>query len=328
MKKPTQRSKKRKVKGKKKYRVRNWKECNQALVDRGKVMFWITEEAIRKWEEQKKTGKRGKPRVFSDIAIETALTLREVFHLPLRQTEGFLVSILGRVKARVSIPDYSTLSKRAGSQLVAIRARAIRDEPIHLVVDSTGAKVYGEGEWKVRQHGWSKRRTWRKLHIGVDGETGDILLGEVTGNDTADCEMLSPLLEQLPKEARIDQVSADGAFDKTVCYDALVKHGVPRISIPPQKNARIRRHGNVHAPPMPRDANLRRIRDIGRKAWKQESGYHLRSIAENTMFRIKTIFTDKVRAVTFANQRLQPLMRCKILNRMTALGMPDSYVVA
>lgn len=328
MKKHTTASKKRKSEGKKKYKVRNWKEYNEALVNRGKVMFWITEEAMREWEEKRRTGKRGKPKFFSNTAIETALTLKEVFRLPLRQTEGFLTSIFQRIGASIKAPDHSTLSIRGETLSVSVRVRSVRKEALHIVVDSTGAKVYGEGEWKVRQHGWSKRRTWRKLHIGVDEKTKDILLGEVTTNAAADCEMLTPLLAQIPEEQKIAQVSADGAFDKRLCYEALRKRRVPRIAIPPQKNARIGRHGNTLAPPFARDQNLRRIREIGRKQWKEESGYHRRSIAENTMFRLKTVFTDKVRAVTLLNQRVQLLLRCKALNRMSTLGMPDSYIVA
>lgn len=190
-------------------------------------------------------------------------------------------------------------------------------------------KVYGEGEWKVRQHGWSKRRVWRKLHIGVDEKTGDIMLGEVTGNDIADCKMLKPLLSKLPKEVKLVQVSADGAFDKRICYDALEEMSVQRIAIPPQKNAHIWLHGNSGKhPPLPRDENLRRIRQIGRSAWKKESGYHRRSIAETAMFRIKTIFTDKLRSISFANQCAELMIRLKVLNLMSTLGMPEAYVVA
>lgn len=328
MKKHTTASKERKSEGKKKYRVRNWKEYNEALVNRGKIMFWITEEAMREWKEKNRTGKRGKPKFFSNTAIETALTLKEVFHLPLRQTEGFLASIFQRIGATLKAPDHSTLSIRGETLSISIRVRLVREEPLHIVVDSTGAKVYGEGEWKVRQHGWSKRRTWRKLHIGVDEKTKDILLGEVTTNAVSDGEMLQPLLGQLPEEQEIEQVSADGAFDKRICYEALRGRRVPNISIPPQCNARIMRHGNVHAPPLHRDQNLRRIREIGRKKWKEESGYHRRSIAENAMFRLKTVFTDKVRAVKLVNQRVQLLLRCKALNRMSTLGMPESCIVA
>ena len=326
MKKPTKAQKRG---GKKKqYKVRNWREYNQSLVDRGSIAFWITDEALRQWQERKKTGKRGKPQLYSNLAIETALTIREVFHLPLRQAEGFLRSILRKMGSGKKAPDYSTLSIRAATLAVAIRVRAIRNEPIHIVVDSTGAKVYGEGEWKVRQHGWSKRRTWKKLHLGIDEKTGDILLGAVTSNSTADCEMLKPLLDQAPAGTAIDQVSADGAFDRRMCYDALRKRRVKHIVIPPQRNARIWQHGNSRALRIPRDANLRRIREVGRAKWKEENGYHRRILAETTMFRLKTIFTDKARARKEALQRVELLLRVKALNRMTTLGMPDSYIVA
>lgn len=313
---------------KKQYKVRNWQEYNEALVNRGKVTFWVTQEALKAWEEQEKTKKRGRPRAYSTIAIETALTIQQVFHLALRQTEGFVWSILHKLGSERKSPDYSTLSLRATTLPLQIRVRPVRQEGLHIVVDSTGAKVYGEGEWKVRQHGWSKRRTWKKLHIGVDETTGDILMGEVTGNDTADSEMLNPLLDQLPATTVIDQVSGDGAFDKRVCYGALTKRSVLHIAIPPQHNAKIWQHGNTKAQRLARDENLRRIRSVGRTQWKQEANYHRRSLAETTMFRLKTIFTDKVQARNDASQRIQLLLRCKALNLMTTLGMPESYVVA
>lgn len=326
---PSKQPKKQNKGGKKKhYKVRNWREYNQALVDRGNVVFWVSEEALKAWEEQRKTGKRGKPRVYSNIAIETALIVQQVFHLPLRQTEGFLASILKRIGSNRKAPDFSTLSIRGETLSITMRARSIRKEPLHIVIDSTGAKVYGEGEWKVRQHGWSKHRTWKKLHIGIDEITQDILLGEVTGNNTADCEMLKPLLGQLPASIEIEQVSADGAYDKRMCYDVLRKRRVTHAAIPPQCNAHIWQHGNTKAERLPRDENLRRIRMVGRKQWKQEINYHRRSLVETAMFRLKTIFTDKVQARTPANQRIQLLLRCKALNRMTMLGMPMTYVAA
>jgi hypothetical protein len=331
MKTPLKQPKKQAIKGKKdskkkKYKVRNWREYNQALVDRGDIKFWISEEAIRNWEEKRKTGKRGAPWTFSNTAIETVITLQQVFHLPLRQTEGFVKSIFNRMGIKVKTPDFSTISIRAGMLPVSIRVRPIRSESLHVVVDSTGIKVYGEGEWKVRQHGWSKRRTWRKLHIGVDEATGDILLGEVTGNDAADCELLVPLLDQLPKEQVINQISTDGAYDRRICYEGLLERGVSCIAIPPQSNARIWQHGNTRSDPLPRDQNLRLIRKIGRKRWKTESRYHRRSLSETAMFRLKSIFGDQVSARVFARQRTQLLLRLKALNRMTMLGMPDTVL--
>lgn len=321
--------KRQKSEGKKnKYRVRNWKEYNQALVDRGRITFWISEEAIEAWENNEKTGKRGKPQKFSNIAIETALTLQQVFHLPLRQTEGLLASILATMGVTCKAPDYSTLSIRSVTLPISIQIRSSREEPLHVVIDSSGAKVYGEGEWKVRQHGWSKRRIWKKLHIGIDEQTGDILVGEVTPNNRADCEILQPLLAQLPDNVVIAQVSADGAYDKRTCYEALNKHKVKRIAIPPQHNARIWQHGNYTNMTHPRDDNLRRIRVVGRKQWKVETGYHRRSLAETGIFRLKTIFGERISARRNASQRTQLLIRCRALNRMTILGMPKSYLVA
>lgn len=331
MKKSSKQPKKQNAGGnKKQYKVRNWREYNQALVDRGNVELWVSKEALQAWEERFKAGKRkrGKPKLYSNIAIETALIIQQVFHLTLRQTEGFLTSILKRIGSTRKAPNYSTISIRGGSLLVQVCTRAIQGESVHIVVDSTGAKVYGEGEWKVRQHGWSKHRTWKKLHIGIDEHTGDILIGEVTGNEIADCEVLEPLLDQIPLYVVIDQVSADGAYDKRMCYAVLKKKGIERIAIPPQHNAKIWQHGNSKAERLARDENLRSIRKLGRKRWKQEINYHRRSLAETAMFRLKTIFTDKVQARTQANQRVQLLLRCKALNYMTMLGMPDSYVVA
>lgn len=329
MKKPSKQSNKHKSVGKKKkqYKVRNWKEYNEALVNRGKVTFWITDEALKHWQEQGKTGKRGKPRLYSDVAIETSLTIQQVFRLALRQTEGLIASLLAKLGSEHTAPDYSTLSIRSATLPVKIKVRPLRNIPLHIVADSTGVKVYGEGEWKVRQHGWSKHRTWLKLHIGVDESTGDILIGEVTGNDTADCEMLKPLLDQLPAQTPIQQVSTDGAYDIKDCYKTLIDRRIARIAIPPQCNAKIWLHGNSSDPPHPRDENLRRIRKIGRKQWRREIGYHRRSLAENTVFRLKNIFTDRISARLFPRQRVQLLLRLKALNQMTTLGMPDPFLV-
>lgn len=327
MKKPKpQQPHKQKSKGKKQqYKVRNWKEYNKALVNRGSILFWITEEAMQDWVEKQRTGKRGKPKVFSTTAIQTALTLQQVFRTPLRQTAGFLTSIFGTLSLTLPTPDYTTLCKRTKSLTVTIRVRPICNEPVHIVVDGTGVKVYGEGEWKIRQHGWSKHRTWKKLHIGVDEKTGDILLGEVTGNDKADGDVLESLLEQLPETAVVEQVSADGAYDKRKCYDALRRRKVQCVAIPPQHNARIWQHGNTKAERLARDENLRQIRRVGRKQWKVEAHYHRRSLSETGMFRLKTIFGDRVSARTDACQRTQLLLRCYALNKMTTLGMPKSY---
>ncbi len=312
---------------KKSYKVRNWKEYNESLVNRGRLIFHITDEAIRQWEETERDKKRGRPKKFSDIAIETTLTLGQVFRLLLRSTEGLMSDILSRLHSSCTSPDYSTLCIRGKTLKVDIRVRPIR-ENVHLVVDSTGIKVYGEGEWKVRKHGWSKHRTWLKVHLGADEKTGDIVVGEVTGNDVHDGTMLPVLLWQIPEETPITQCSGDGAYDTRKCYEALGERDVSTVTIPPQKNAKIWKHGNTKGERHVRDENLRQIREKGRSTWKDESGYHRRSLSETAMFRYKTIFGDKVSARTFENQHTSLLLRLKVLNRMTMLGMPESYVVA
>jgi hypothetical protein len=331
MKKPkkptTPKAENKKKSSKKKYKVRNWKEYDEALVNRGRIIFHITKEALETWEKAHPSRKPGKPRLFNDVAIETALTIQQYFRLPLRSVEGLVAEMLQALGSPVKSPDHSTLSKRGKTLPVLIRVRPFSNEPLHLVVDSSGVKVYGEGEWKVRQHGISKRRTWKKIHLGFDEKTGDVVIASVTDNNVHDCEEFPGLLDQVPKEVTIDQVSNDGGYDTATCYDAIRKRNA-RAVIPPRKDAKIWQHGNTKGDPHPRDENLRRIRKIGRKQWKIKSGYHRRSKAENGFFRYKTIFGDCVSARTDANQETQLLLRCKLLNRFTALGMPNSYAVA
>jgi hypothetical protein len=202
-----------------------------------------------------------------------------------------------------------------------LRGVAGKNEPVHLVVGSTGLKIFGEGEWKVRQHGYSKRRTWRKLHLAVDAHSQEIAAAEATDNDVHDSAMLEPLLAQILEPIAI--VAADGAYDQRVCYSLLHKRQV-RALIPPRKNARIWQHGNSRAQRLSRDEALRRIRKIGRKGWKKESGYHQRSLAETAMFRTKQIFGLASRDPEI--QRIEALLRCRALNIMTRLDMPKSYV--
>ena len=329
MKKPQPSKRKSGGKGKKKqYRVRNWKEYNQALVDRGKVIFHIAEEAVKQREEAQKSGKRGRPKAYHDVAIETFISLQQLFRLPLRQTEGLLSIMLQKLGTTLSAPDYSTVPLRGKASAITIRVRPISDEPVHLVIDSTGAKVFGEGEWKVRQHGWSKRRRRKKLHLGIDGARGDILVGDVTGNDATDESAFPGLMRQLPEWVAVGQCSMDGACDRRSCCDELTRRKVPKVTIAPRHDAKIWRHGNRKGEPHPRDRNLRRIREVGRAAWKAGSDYHRRSLAETGMFRLKVSFGDRVSARTPENQKTQLLLRCKLPNRFTPLGMPKSCCVA
>jgi IS5 family transposase len=285
--------------------------------------MWLSNDLLAAWRNSERTGKRGHPQDYTDTAILAMATLQEIYHLGLRQAEGLMESIGELLHLEVAIPDYSTLSRRR-ARLEIVLPRTRSKEALHVVVDSTGVKVFGEGEWKVRQHGYTYRRTWRKVHLGVDAASGELVAAVVTTNNYHDSQLLPDLLAQVDEE--IAQLSGDGGYDRRTCYEALrARHA--RATIPPQRNARIWQHGNTRAERLARDENLRRIRQIGRAAWKRESGYHRRSLAETAMFRLKTIFSDRVTARGFAGQAAQVLVRCAALNRMTQLGRPDSYRV-
>ena len=307
------------------YGVRNWGEYNASLVKRGSITVWVSTETTQGWRPQVMgVRSRGGQMQYTDAAIECSLTLKELLGLALRQTEGFVGSVLELVAPELKAPDYTTLCKRAKEVKVNIPVSA-RSGPAHIVMDSTGMKVYGEGEWKVRKHGYSKRRTWRKVHLSVNPDTQEVeavLLTEVSGDDAgAGGHMLQSLADP------IESLAGDGAYDKRKFYETCTKRQIRHILIPPQHNARIWQHGNSKQPPLPRDQNLRRIRKIGRKGWKVESGYHRRSLAETAVFRFKTIFGGHLSARSFERQITEVRIKCRVLNIMTQLGMPDSYLV-
>lgn len=308
------------------YRIRNWTEYNRSLVKRGSITLWIDEEVLAHWHpEPAEKRRRGGQVQYSDQAIEALLMLKAVYGLPYRQTMGFAQSILRMLAVEVRVPDYSLVCKRS-KDLTLDLAVTPTSEPKHIVLDSTGLKVYGEGEWKVRQHGYSKRRTWRKLHLSVDETTQELQAVLLTEAGVDDAEAGQQLLQETPGE--IERVGGDGAYDKRKFYEASTERGVETILVPPRCDAKIWQHGNCHQAPLPRDVNLRRIRQVGRKRWKRESGYHRRSLAETAVFRFKTIFGTSLSTRTFHRQVTEVRVKSAALNRMTQLGMPDSYRVA
>ena len=310
---------------KKRYRVRNWKEYNRSLVNRGRITLWFDEKSIANWYENKrsKTKKRGRPRTYTDIAVQCLLLIKVVFSLRLRSLQGFAESLVDLLKLSIIIPNYTTISRRQKT-LKVILERYKKGESLHVVIDSTGLKVFGEGEWKVRQHGYSKRRTWRKLHLGVDEASGEIVAAVLSTNDVGDSEVLPNLLQQIKDP--FHQVSADGAYDSFNCHDAITERGADPV-IPPRDNARIAQHGNSNDPPLSRDEILRSIRDKGLKAWKQDSNYHRRSLAETAMYRFKQLFGKTLDARTFENQCTEAFIKCNAMNRVTSLGMPKSHAI-
>lgn len=237
-------------------------------MQRGSITFWLSDNFEKNWRH---TGEkqRGSQFDYSVKAIEIMLTVKEVYHLTNRQTEGFLRSLFALLKIALPVPDHSTLSKRGKSLRVNLPKKT--NSSLNIVMDSTGLKIYGEGEWKVRQHGVSKRRTWRKLHVSANPEDGEIQAVLLTENSVSDDEAVSGLLEQIEQD--IVKFAADGAYDKRKVYDRLNAHSPDvDILIPPRKNARIWKHGNTKAERLKRDENLPSIRKHGRKEWKKQSG--------------------------------------------------------
>ena len=300
------------------YRIRNWSKYNAALKQRGSLTFWFSEELGEQWQVSEKTGKRGASQRYSDTAIATVATVGSLFHLAGRQAEGFVISLFALMGLELAVPDYTTVSRRLGSLSVQLSVNP-KEAARHVVIDSTGIKVYGEGEWKTRQHGVSQRRTWRKLHLAVDEASGEILVAEVTTNDSHDGEILPSLLNGI--DGDIEQVSGDGAYDTFECHDAIAEREA-RASIPPRRDARYSSPENPEA--HPRDRILRRIDEVGRKQWKQEAGYHRRSLAETTMFRVKQAFGGQLRSRLFDNQAVELFLQCDVLNRMIRAAKPCS----
>lgn len=300
------------------YRVTNWPAYNRALVERGSVTLWLSDDVIRGWRAQ-----GGKGCVYSDLAIRCALSLRAVFRLTLRQAQGFLASLANRLLPGLPVPHYSTLSRRAAGLDIPVPARG--PGPVHLVIDSTGLKVFGEGEWKVRQHGFSKRRLWRKLHLAVDEATGEILAHKLTLSNVHDGPVLPELLAQV--QGRLEQVSADKAYDSFGCHKAILAKGA-RPVIPPRKGAAITPPPGVKDPPPTRGAIVKRIIEIGSKAWKIEAGYHRRSLAETAMYRTKTLISPNLKSRTLPNQKTEAAIAVNCLNRFTLLGMPVSVKIS
>ena len=239
--------------------------------------------------------------------------LRFQFHLSLRATQGFAKSLVQLMSLNLEVPDYSTLSRRLAKceiQMGSLKS----SEPIHVVIDSTGLKVFGEGEWKVRQHGYSKRRTWQKLHLCVDEENQQVVSVSLTDNSFKDSELFEDLVSGL--EESIEQASADGAYDSENCWDHCAKNNI-QGTFPPRKDARLKQHGNSKEVPLQRDEHIRGIRKGGRKQWKKDSGYSRRSLAETAMYRFKALLGDKLSSREFDRQAMEAFIKCKILNKMT-----------
>jgi len=317
----SKRADKEETKEKDKYRVTNWSKYNKSLKDRGDITLWIDKSAISAWY-YKGPDQQGSQYVYSDVCIETLLQLKAVFRLAYRQLEGFASSLVKLMDFDVEIPSYTQICRRSEELSVNIEAPK-SNAPLFLVVDSTGLKVYGEGEWKTRKHGISKRRTWSKLHLGVDEKTGFIHAQTLTGNGKGDgdAQQVKPLLEQV--ESPVDRFSGDGAYDTFEIWELLKKKNIKGI-IPPQENALYWVDKFDRLLDLDRNIILEDIELTTRKDWKKASNYHRRSLSETAMMRFKTIFGATLYSRTLEKQKTESAIKIKCLNKMTAIGMPVS----
>jgi hypothetical protein len=305
---------------KQKHRVTNSAAYDAALRQRGSLTVWFTDEAVAAWKAEPRTT-RGGQRWYSPLAILTALTLRAVFRLALRQTEGLIGSIIGLLGLALCVPDHSTLSRRAKT-LEVPRPRPRRDgEPLHLLVDSTGLKLCGAGEWLVEKHGTKTRRAWRKLHIGMDADTGQIVAAALTAKEIDDGAEVGPLLDQVP--GSLASFTADGAYDQDGVFTAVAaRHPEAAIIVPPRSTAVPSE--KAETAPTQRDRHLESISEHGRAAWQKASGYTKRARAEAAIGRFKQVIGDGLRSRTDERRATEVNVAVVALNRMLELGRPIS----
>src|SRR3954447_9840919 len=306
------------------HKVANWREYDASLRRRGSLTVWFTDEAVAAWAAQPRTTRGGQP-WYSALAILTALTLRAVFRLAYRQTEGLIGSVIELLGLALRVPDHTTLSRRAAT-LEVPRPRpsgtGADSEPVHLPVDSTGLKLCGAGEWLLEKHGTRTRRSWRKLHVGVDADTGRIVAAALTTNDVDDGALAGPLLDRVA--GPVASFTADGAYDQDRVYAGVAaRHPEAAVVVPPRATAVP--SATAEGEPTQRDHHLRHIAEHGRMAWQIASGYTRRARAEAAIGRWKRVIGDGLRAHADRRRATEVDVAVNALNRMLELGRP-SYV--
>ena len=298
------------------YKTTNWAAYNAALKARGSLTIWLDKDM--QWYASA-SGKRGRQRVFSDGAIQFCLSIKCLLGLALRQSLGLVESLLRMAALDWKVPDFSTVCRRQKTLQVQLHYRP-STTALDLLVDSTGIKFLGEGEWKRKKHGAEYRRQWRKVHLGIDANTLEIRAIEVTDNSVGDAPMLPELLAQIPPDEPVACVSGDGAYDTKACHAAIAQRGAQAV-IPPRKNGKPWKAKLVGAGV--RNEALRACQRLGRSIWKKWSGYHRRSLVETKMHCFKRL-GERVMARTFERQVVELHVRVALLNRFTQLGRPTT----
>ena len=300
------------------YRTTNWSSYNSALINRGYLSIWFDPKT--QWYAQPK-GKHGRNQTYSDTAIQCCLMIKSLFHLSLRMVTGFVQSLIHLCRLDWTAPDYSTICRRQKHIDIAINYQK-SSNGLQLIVDSTGLKFLGEGEWKRKKHQPEYRRQWRKLHIGIDAETLQIRAVQLTTNNVSDSQVLGDLLDQIPQDEQIDSVYTDGAYDTKQCRQVIADRQAHAV-IPPRKNAKPWKDTKTSS--LERNELLRTVKRLGRTIWKKWSGYHRRSLIETKMHCIK-LLGDKLRARNFQSQVNEIHARVAVLNKFTDLGRPHTQV--
>ena len=311
---------------KSRYQINNWPAYNDALKKRGSVMLWFSDEIIKAWYSKKNKRKnRGGQFKYSDIAIQTALTIKAVYQLPYRATDGFLTSLVELMKIPLKIPNYSRMCRRAATLILPDLKNNEEQYPLNILIDSTGLKIFGAGEWRETKYGLKKRRQWRKLHLAIDRDTQAILAQELTVDQESDSTQIQPLLGKLNEE--INSITADTAYDSDAVYQTILQYTGDHvhIAIPPQEQAALSAYYKVT--PTKRDQNILFVEKYGKYRWQKYSDYHYRALAETAMFRYKTIIGDRLYGRKLSAQKVEAKIACLILNKMSSIGMPVSIKI-
>ncbi len=302
---------------KQRHQVTDWPAYDAALRQRGSLTVWFSKAAIAAWRAERRTTPGGQPH-YSALAITTALTLRAVFRLALRQPEGLIGSIIRLLGLDLAVPDHSTLSRRA--ETLQVLRPASSSAPVHLLVDSTGLRLCGPGEWLVEKHGARTRRSWKKLHLGVDADTGEIVAAALTSNDVDDGSQVGPLLDQVGRP--VASFIGDGAFDRDDVYDEVAaRHSDTPVIVPPRSSAVPSETADIA--PTKRDEHLRLIAELGRMGWQKASGYNYRALVEADISRYKRVISGTPRSRTDARRATEVAVAIQALKSMLELGRPE-----
>ena len=300
-------------------KISNWSQYNKSLINRGSITFWISEDVIRSWKSLKKSQKAGRPEKYSDSAIQAICMVRFFFHLTLRSTEGFIRSLFAMMQISLPVPSYSRISKRM--RLLELDYKKLsHHKPAHIAIDSTGVKIYGDGEWHMKIHGKSRKKKWRKMTLGVCPTTHEILFNITSDESFADPTLFKMAIDHLPRS--VTEVLMDGAGDSHEMYK-LAEREKFRLITPPRKGAKYR-IGMEHSK---RDENVKMIYELGNdeealKKWKKINGYHRRSLVETAISRIKGMLGNTLKSRSLLNQHHEMLLKSLIINRVNTLGLP------